>query len=425
MKSIRTPIVLAIAASVFVCPLFGQKATQKVVSSPATLLNAYLDSRFEAEAGASEALLTGLAGFGVESPAGLEALLLSPRAAYPDSAELISAYTTHSVDCYHVDYSSKFVLYVPKDFDPQAPAPLVVVGHGGNSSMSAERAMKVAQQYIRIYAPGLTQGTNAIIAAPASERGWGPIGYSLVFSTISKIKRMVPIDSNRIYLTGQSMGGHLTYRMALMFGDRFGAVSPHSGGYDFVEKGSIGNLLNVPGRAVFGSTEPYGINGDNKANGTWAKAHGLDWSFVEKDGGHTIYEDELPGLAEFFLERPRDPYPKRVYLKQGGSMLFTKTWGIKGLLSDNYTYPLTTTTLTHPDPGFVRDDRGTSSTQRKDPNALQRCPSEEIDGRIQQDRKNLHGGFEGRNEPQDCGEVREGGQVPIGPEEGTDLEDAA
>ncbi|MFT5198767.1 MAG: hypothetical protein ACI87O_001426 [Planctomycetota bacterium] len=49
------------------------------------------------------------------------------------------------------------------------------------------------------------------------------------------------------------------------------------------------------------------------------------------------------------------------------------------VLSDNSTSPLTTTTLTHPDPGIVRDDRGTSSTQRKDPNALQRWPSEEID----------------------------------------------
>jgi pimeloyl-ACP methyl ester carboxylesterase len=190
--------------------------------------------------------------------------------------------------------------------------------------------MQVAQQYIRIYAPGLTQTTNAIIAAPASERGWGFIGYSLIFSTISKVQRLLPIDPGRIYLTGQSMGGHLTYRMALLFPDRFGAVSPHSGGYNFAEKGSIANLLNVPGRAIFGSTEPYGINEDNKANETWAKTHNLNWTFIEKDGGHTIYTDELPSLATFFQQNPRNPYPKKVYLKQGGSMLFTKTWEIKG-----------------------------------------------------------------------------------------------
>ncbi|MDF1839295.1 MAG: alpha/beta hydrolase-fold protein, partial [Planctomycetota bacterium] len=200
----------------------------------------------------------------------------------------------------------------------------------GNSSMGAARAMQVAKQYIEIYSPGLTQNSNAIIAAPASERGWGPIGYSLIFSTISKVQRLLPIDPNRIYLTGQSMGGHLSYRMGLMFPDRFGAVSPHSGGYNFVEKGSIGNLINVPGRAIFGSSEPYGINGDNKINETWAKAHKLNWTFVEKDGGHTIYTDELPDLASFFDRNPRNAYPERVYLKQGGSMLFTKTWGIQG-----------------------------------------------------------------------------------------------
>ncbi len=330
MRFICFPHLLAIAFFVFTSSLLAGQSASEGEATASVQLDAYLDSRFEAEAGATEALLTGLAEAEVQSPAALETLLLSPRTAYPDPPKLTGEYTTHPIDCYHVDYSSKFVLYVPKGFDPKTPAPLVVVGHGGNSSMNAKRAMKVAQQYIRIYAPGLTQGSNAIIAAPASERGWGPIGYSLVFSTISKVKRMLPVDSNRIYLTGQSMGGHLTYRMALMFGDRFGAVSPHSGGYDFAAKGSIGNLLNVPGRAIFGSTEPYGINGDNKTNETWAKEHGLDWSFVEKDGGHAIYEDELPGLAAFFLAHPRDPYPERVYLKQGGSMLFTKTWGIEG-----------------------------------------------------------------------------------------------
>ncbi len=198
MKFTGLPHLLVIAIFVLTSPLPARQSVSEDEATSSAQLDTYLDSRFEAEAGATEALLTGLAEAEVKSPAALETLLLSPRTAYPDPTKLIGEYTTHPIDCYHVDYSSKFVLYVPKDFDPKTPAPLVVVGHGGNSSMNAKRAMKVAQQYIRIYAPGLTQGSNAIIAAPASERGWGPIGYSLVFSTISKVKRMLPIDSNRI-----------------------------------------------------------------------------------------------------------------------------------------------------------------------------------------------------------------------------------
>jgi hypothetical protein len=141
---------------------------------------------------------------------------------------------------------------------------------------------------------------------------------------------MFPVDPDRVYITGQSMGGHLSFRSALMLPDRFGAVSPQSGGYDFVEKGTIGNLLSVPGYAIWGSTEPYGINTDNRTNAEWGKQHGLDWKFVEKNGGHTIYQDELPAMAQFFNEHPRNLYCDSVYMHQGGEMKFVKTWEIKG-----------------------------------------------------------------------------------------------
>ncbi|MEM7457671.1 MAG: alpha/beta hydrolase-fold protein [Planctomycetota bacterium] len=136
--------------------------------------------------------------------------------------------------------------------------------------------------------------------------------------------------TTRIYITGQSMGGHLSYRSALSLPDRFGAVSPHSGGYDFVEKQSIGNLINVPGYAIWGVREPYGINVDNRTNRAWAEEHEMDWQFVEKNGGHEIYQDELPKVAEFFSERERNLYPQQVYLRAGGHMKFVKTWQIRG-----------------------------------------------------------------------------------------------
>ena len=126
------------------------------------------------------------------------------------------------------------------------------------------------------------------------------------------------------------MGGHLAFRSALNLPDRFGAVSPHSGGYDFVEKKAIGGLLNVPGYAVWGKREPYGINKDNRTNAKWAESHDVDWKFVEKGGGHEIYQDELANVAKFFNDHPRDLYREQVYIRAGGGMKFVKTWGIKG-----------------------------------------------------------------------------------------------
>lgn len=298
--------------------------------SPAAAIDAYFDNRDGGGPAETEALLSRLAAAGFTEPDQLEELLRSPRASYPDPAAWVGRISRHPVRCEHVSYESAFWLSVPADYRPEKPVPVVVVGHGGNSSMSAERAAATARVYLEMYAPAMQGELGAIVVAPISERGWGQIGNSLIRSTLSRLARMFPIDPDRVYITGQSMGGHLAFRSALTLPDWWGAVSPHSGGYDFVEKGSIGNLLNVPGYAIWGAREPYGIREDNVTNREWGVAHGLDWEFVQKEGGHTIYRDELPAVARFFREHPRDLYGDRVYLKLGGAMKFVKTWEVAG-----------------------------------------------------------------------------------------------
>ncbi len=310
---------------------FGHPAiAQQEKFNVAQAIDRYIDSRFDAAPDATRNLIEQLQSNGVAGVAELEKRLRAPRNEYPDVSELVGKTSSHEVKCLHVDYESKFLLYVPADYKPGKIVPLVIVGHGGNSSMSPQRATSTAAMYLRLYAPAVSKELGAIVVAPASTRGWGQIGNSLIFSTVSKLQRMFPIDPDRIYVTGQSMGGHLSYRSALTLPDRWGAVSPQSGGYDFVAKKSIGNLLNVPGYVTWGKTEPYGINKDNRTNAAWGETHGLDWTFVEKNGGHTIYQDELPKMAKFFGQHPRNLFRKTVYLRMGGDMKFVKTWQIKG-----------------------------------------------------------------------------------------------
>lgn len=293
------------------------------------LIDEYIDQRYEGTTQDSSNLLKELEKRGVKKLARMEELLRSRRDQYPDTSELIGKVSVHQVQCQHVDYASRYFLYIPKGTDQTGLLPLIVVGHGGNSSMSPKRAEATAVAYLQAYRP-VADHIKGILVAPASSRGWGQIGNSLIFSTISKVHRTFPIDPDRIYMTGQSMGGHLSYRTALSFPDRFGAVSPHSGGYDFVAKKSIGNLINVPGYAIWGVREPYGINKDNRTNRDWAKTHDLNWKFVEKNGGHTIYRDELQNVAEFFRQNPRNLYRKEVYIRSGGTFKFVKTWQVKG-----------------------------------------------------------------------------------------------
>lgn len=312
------------------CVLATLFATAAAAQSPAELVDRYLDRKAEGTRAETDALLAALRDQGHEGPAALETLLRAPRSSYPDASELLGKTTVHEVTCYHVDHSAKYRLFVPAGYRAETPTPLVVVAHGGNSSMSPERAGRTANGYLRAYAPTLSRDRGAIVVAPDTTRGWGQIGNSLALSTIADLKRRFHIDPDRVYVTGQSMGGHMAFRAALLIGDRFAAVSPQSGGYDFVQKGSIGNLSNVPGYVTWGKREPYGIDKDSRTNAAWAKQHGLDWVFVEKPGGHEIYRDELPKIATFFAEHRRNLYRKRIYTRLGGAMHFVKPWAIKG-----------------------------------------------------------------------------------------------
>jgi pimeloyl-ACP methyl ester carboxylesterase len=136
------------------------------------------------------------------------------------------------------------------------------------------------------------------------------------------LQRRLHLDPDRIYVTGHSMGGHLSWRSAIYLGDRWGAVAPMSGGYDYVETQEVFPLVNIPGYATFGRQEPYNINKFNLKIRDWMTQHHYDWQLVEKPGGHEIYRDELPKVARFLLAHPRDLYRPRVFAAGGAKVAY-------------------------------------------------------------------------------------------------------
>ncbi len=231
------------------------------------------------------------------------------------------------LQCENVDYKTTFIIYVPKSYKPTKPTPLLVVGHGGNSAMSAQYAVQATIGGILDWLP-VVEKKGMILVAPQSERGWGSIGNSIIFSLISWAQREFNIDPDRIYITGHSMGGHLSYRSAIYLPDRWGAVSPMSGGYDYVDEKltkAARAMVDVPGYATYGSHEPYNINEYNHKMDKWAKENHHDWIRVEKQGGHEIYKDELPKVAAFMLAHPRNLYRDRTYGYATTSVVFDST----------------------------------------------------------------------------------------------------
>lgn len=217
----------------------------------------------------------------------------------------------------HSDYTTSYFIYVPKSYDPAKRNGVILVGHGGNSAMSRDYARRTAQSYLSHWTKE-SERHGWVVAAPLTERGWGWYGDSIIFSLLSKLTREFNIDPNRVYLTGHSMGGHLTWRSSFGYPDRWAAVSPMSGGYDFVERGLMPLLYNVSGYVTHGATEPYEIADFNRKMKGWLDEREFDWVMDERPGGHEIYDDRLPLITDFFAARTRIMYPATVYAQHQG-----------------------------------------------------------------------------------------------------------
>lgn len=142
-----------------------------------------------------------------------------------------------------------YLLYLPGDYgqDPQRQRPLILFLHG-----AGERGYD-PQDITRYSIPAfLTTALDFpfIVLSPQSPPDdWWSNQVDVLDALLNQIQAAYAIDSNRVYLTGQSMGGFGTWAMALKYPTRFAAIVPVASGYDAtaeVVPANICDLKDVP-----------------------------------------------------------------------------------------------------------------------------------------------------------------------------------
>lgn len=122
----------------------------------------------------------------------------------------------------------KYLFYLPKDYDAKSKKrwPLMLFLHG-----AGERGTNV--QRVAIHGPMslVKQGTNFpfIIVAPlcpADER-WQ---NDSLLGLLERVEKKFKVDTNRVYLTGLSMGGYGTWSLGIAHHEKFAAIAPICGG---------------------------------------------------------------------------------------------------------------------------------------------------------------------------------------------------
>ncbi len=117
-----------------------------------------------------------------------------------------------------------YAVLPPKDYSPDSTYALIMTCHG-----AGVEAINQVKSY--------TQKDWAFIVAPTNRRrfgfdwqDWGRLDF---LEVLEDVKENFKIDTNRIYLTGHSMGGHGVWHIGLAHPDLFAAIAPSAGWMSF------------------------------------------------------------------------------------------------------------------------------------------------------------------------------------------------
>jgi dienelactone hydrolase len=232
--------------------------------------------------------------------------------------------------------------YLPAEYDRARKWPLVIQIHGYNPANPVYWRWWSAD----LRHPGIDtefSGHQGVIYMEPHGRGntsYLGMGDSDVLHAIAEAKRLFNVDEDRVYLTGDSMGGWGTWNVASRHPDLFAAIAPVFGGADYHVDMTEEQLAKLQPLDRF----------LNERQSSWAMADGLlnvpifvhhgdvdkavkvdysRWAVrLLQRWGYDVRYQEFPGRAhealegqngnmsiEWFLRHRRDPNPHHVRLR--------------------------------------------------------------------------------------------------------------
>jgi poly(3-hydroxybutyrate) depolymerase len=144
-----------------------------------------------------------------------------------------------------IDGSTQFCrAYLPADYSAAAQWPLIMSLHGFNPANPEYVDWWRIEQ--RHHPLAETKATIVIEPHGRGNAQYFGIGDRDVMRCLDEAKRRFSVDADRVYLTGESMGGHGTWAVATRHPDVFAAAAPVFGGWDFRVSNVSGPPLAPP-----------------------------------------------------------------------------------------------------------------------------------------------------------------------------------
>ena len=194
----------------------------------------------------------------------------------------------------------KYLLYLPADYQKgEKKWPLIMFLHGaGERGDNLEVVKKHGPP--KLVAQG--KNLNFIIVSPQCPNDiWWPEQSDVLINLLDEIETEYRVDTDRVYLTGLSMGGFGTWTMAERYPQRFAAIAPICGGG---ERYAAYRLKKVSVWAFHGDKDPVVPVEKSKEMVDAVKKAGGDakltiYPEAEHDSWTEAYND--PELYQWFL----------------------------------------------------------------------------------------------------------------------------
>ena len=194
----------------------------------------------------------------------------------------------------------KYLLYLPESYGEKQQAwPLMMFLHG-----AGERGDNL--DLVTKHGPPKLVGQGKdfpfIIVSPQCPEGiWWPEKVATLVALLDDIESRYAVDTDRVYLTGLSMGGFGTWSLACQHPERFAAVAPICGGWMWF----LGNRLQeVPVWAFHGARDNVvPLKASKEMVEAVQKAGGNAKLTVYPEAGHDSWTAtyDNPALYEWFL----------------------------------------------------------------------------------------------------------------------------
>lgn len=210
-----------------------------------------------------------------------------------------------------------YLLHLPPDYHPKARTrwPLILFLHG-----AGERGTNLAK--VKVHGPPKLAAKNRqfpfILVSPQCPEGetWEP---RALLALLDEVIRRHRVDTNRVYLTGLSMGGYGTWKLGTMHPERFAAIAPICGGGEPIDvllgsRRQAQALKSLGVWAFHGAKDPVvKVEESERMMNAFKKAGNQDVKLtVYPDADHDSWTAtyDNPALYDWFLQHERKPARK-------------------------------------------------------------------------------------------------------------------